>query len=244
MALLKFNNDAAQNAGVGTGASTSGAYCGILMAKAITANTGTKGIEFSIHGDCDVNYLTCYYVKKDGAEIRGGLNIINAIMGILRQNEINIVRGRINDEECDVIPELTNKPIGLVLQKILYTKNNQERSDGYKFDIVMPFNDRTRQTFKESQENAEAKSVDRILETLEDKDERIKNSGPQSTQNNDNYGITQDNATAQRPVSKFDQLNKQQGGYNQQQGANNNNQGGYRQQNSPDLQQNDDEFFN
>lgn len=227
MALMRFNNENAQNAGIGTGASTSGAYFGLLYAKAVTASTGSKGIEFSLKGEHDVNYLTCYYEKKDGSQIRGGFNIIQALMGIFQVNEINIVQGRLNDENCDVIPELSNKPVGLVLQKIMYTKNNEERSDGYKFDIVMPFNGQTRQTFKEVQENTRPVTVDKILATLEDKDERITKKAP-GGDTSDNYGMAQYNETANRPVSKFDQLSQgqQQGGYNE-----------------PQLNQSDDEFF-
>lgn len=203
MALISYNENSANSAGIGQGVSESGAYTGVIYAKSVTASTGSKGIEFTLKGNQDCNYLTSYYQKKDGSEIRGGLNIINAIMGLFAITEINerpaMKNGQpVQDDNGDaiiIIPELNNKEIGLVLQKTLYTKNNNE--SGYKFDIVMPFNAKTRQTMQEMNTRAPASAVDMILKTLTDKDERV---APQG------YEQSINNATASRPVSKFDQV--------------------------------------
>lgn len=203
MSIMRFDNDAGESAGVGGGASESGAYKGILMTRMITATTGAKGIEFSLKGDQDVNYMKLYYQKADGTVNPVGYNMINAIMGLVGVNEINAQRMNQNDENGDPIyicRELENKQIGFVVQKVWYTDSNGD--DKYKFDIIMPFDHLTMQTLVEKNARQHSTTVDKILSTLKDKDER------KPVNNNGYNGSYRDpNTHTGRPQSKFDQVN-------------------------------------
>lgn len=84
-------------------------------------------------------------------------------------------------------PEFAGKRVGLVIQKVLSKKD--DGSDTYKFDIRMPFIAETRQTLQERHERKNAETVDKMISTLKDKDDRKK-----STQgNSDNHYGTDDN---------------------------------------------------
>ncbi|EDM66171.1 hypothetical protein PE36_00200 [Moritella sp. PE36] len=163
---MKFNQEEAVKAGQ-MGFQT-GKHIGKLTAKKIIAGTGTKGIQFSLWptSEQSIDYLTVYYEKADGKIIKGGHNIIMAMMGLLKLNEINI--DNLGHEQA--VNEFLGLEIGLVLQKVLYTK--QDNTDGYKFDIKMPFSARTGVTFKEAINKESALHIDEMVAALEDKDER------------------------------------------------------------------------
>lgn len=174
-----YNQDSAMKAG-GT-AKENGAYLGhIKSADYKRANSGSSGLEitFETKDGSEFNYLTLWYQKQDGSEIKGGSSMINAIMGITQTQSLSEKQVGVDQQTQQPIftaPELTGKDVGFVLQKVLYTKN--DGSDGYKFEIRLPFNMQTRQTLKEQVSNAQPGMVDRILATLKDKDER-KSQGP------------------------------------------------------------------
>jgi hypothetical protein len=142
-----------------------------------TANTGTKFVEFTLTTEQgQARYLKVYYEKADGTKCAGN-GIINAIMGLLKLPAINTVQAQVDGEAVTIIPEFEDKPIGFVLQKIHYTNNSGK--DKFKFDIRMPFSPNTRCTLKEALAQSPAVTVDKMLETLVDKDER--NSGQQQS---------------------------------------------------------------
>lgn len=67
--------------------------------------------------------------------------------------------------------ELEGKPIGFVLQKVLYTKN--DGGDGYRFEIRQAFGANTRKTYKEAIDGTPAEAVDKLVASLTDRDERL-----------------------------------------------------------------------
>ena len=75
------------------------------------------------------NFLTMYYQKADGSQIKSGTSCINAIMYFLGLQ--NLTAQPMGGDHF--APELAGKQVGLFLQKTLYTKN--DGSDGYKFDM-------------------------------------------------------------------------------------------------------------
>lgn len=171
--MFQYNQDSAMKAG-GT-AKEGGAYLGnIVTAIYKRANTGSAGLELSFKSDdgAEFNYLTLWFQKPDGTEIKGGASMINAILGIAGLQGISDKQDGVDDngQAKFVAPELLGKRIGLVLQKVWYTKNDGQ--DGYKFEIRLPFDAQTRQTLKEKVEQSQPAMVDRILSTLSDKDER------------------------------------------------------------------------
>lgn len=168
--MFQYNQDSALKAG-GTAGQT-GAYEGTILSAVYGAsekkNTKYLELTFEADGGEKFSFLTLYYQKADGAEVKGGASMINAIMGLCKVQQLSsrpLAGTNVNEA-----PELAGKKVGLVFQKVLYTKI--DNSDGYKFEIRLPFLPGTRQTLKEAIEQSEAKTVDRMIATLTDKDER------------------------------------------------------------------------
>lgn len=165
MSWMNYDQEAAKKAGGSEYITESGAYVGTLSAKWAESSKGTQGIEFSLAcpgGKAD--YLTVWVYKAGGEMITGGYNLLQAIIGLLK------LRGLGRFKKDAEVTEFAGKQIGFVLRKVLYTKNNGD--DGYKFEIVMPFSATTNKTLREALDNKPAETVDRVLATLKDKDER------------------------------------------------------------------------
>lgn len=173
--VFNYNEDQALKAGGGMYINASGAYVGNLTAKWTSSDSGAQFLELGLKGDDgEANYMRVCYVKKDGTANAMGENLIQAIMGLLKLKSLS-QRKTGDDTIC---PELTGKPIGLVLQKVLFTKN--DGSDGYKFDIKFPFSPTSRKTLKEALNNTDATAVDSFVASLKDKDERHNNGSHRS----------------------------------------------------------------
>src|SRR5690606_16467209 len=105
-----------------------------------------------------------------------GYKVLSAIMTVMGVQSLEPKQGNIkapdgNPRQVTAFPALHGKPIGLVLQKVLYTKNDGK--DGYKFNIFAPFNARTELTAKEMRDgNTQPVALGGIIATLKDKDER------------------------------------------------------------------------
>jgi len=172
--MFQFSQESAMSARESFGITESGAYVGKLSAKYVQGSNGSKsaGIEFSL--ECDqgkLNYLTAWYQKKDGTCNTTGYNLVNAMMGLLK---LQTLTSKQVGEDW-VCPEFEGKQIGLVVQKELFTKN--DGSEGYKFEIVMPFSAQSRKTLKEAMANAPATAVDKMIPLLKTKDNRNKAQG-------------------------------------------------------------------
>ena len=167
--FFSVDQEAAAKAGGGDFINDGGAYIGIITkAICVQAGTGSQGLELSFEDKAGLkcNYITIYYQKKDGEIIKGGHNAINALMVIMGIQNLTYVNGG----EETLCPELVNKPVGLCLQKVLYTKS--DRSEGYKFDLRFPFNTANNLTVKEMASNSPAKSVGLFESSYKDKDDR------------------------------------------------------------------------
>lgn len=125
------------------------------------------------------------YKDASGKAWTGNVNHINAIIGLLGLQGISSVQ----QGDKWFAPELTNKKIGLVLQKRFFTKG--DGSDGNGMNLVMAFDMQTRQTLKEKINGTQAIAVDKILETLEDKDDRKKGQAQQQYSNQSAQGNQQ-----------------------------------------------------
>lgn len=184
--MFQYNQDSAMASRESFGITESGAYTGKLSAKYVQGSNGSKsaGIEFTLDGEQGkLNYLAVWYQKKDGTCNDSGFNLINAMMGLLKIQ--SLTSKQVGDEW--VCPEFEGKQIGLVVQKELFTKNNG--SEGYKFEIVMPFSAQSRKTLKEALANAPAAAVDKMLPLLRTKDNRtnqIRQANTGYQQQNDN----------------------------------------------------------
>ncbi|MCV5977277.1 hypothetical protein OFO29_33570, partial [Escherichia coli] len=86
-----------------------------------------------------------------------GMGLVSALMWAaqIKQAQPQQVQGKDGIEwHC---PALVGKKVGLFLQKVLYTKN--DNSDGYKFEVRHVFQPGTRKTYAEHAENAPAETI-------------------------------------------------------------------------------------
>ena len=172
--MFTFNEESAKKSGAG-GISETGAYTGTIAAALFTngRDSQSAAMEFSLETDAGkANYLRVNYIGRDGQPLQHGEALINAIMGLTRVNQLNASEG-VNDqgEPAFHCKELEGKPIGFVLQKVLYTKT--DGTDAYKFEVRQAFGSNTRKTFKEASEGMPAEAVDKMLLLLKDRDERL-----------------------------------------------------------------------
>ena len=175
LSMFQYNQESGVKAGVSDYITESGAYVGKLSTKWTKGKNGSlsEALELALTApEGKASYLSLWYKKKDGTENAGGVAMINAIMGITQTRNLTLAK-RGDDEIC---PELEGKEIGLVLQKILQTK--QGGGDTYKFEIRLPFHPQSKKTLKELVSNSPATALVSILETLHDKDERNHSAPP------------------------------------------------------------------
>lgn len=170
--IFVFDAESAKASGPG-GASETGAYTGTIRSAIFTSgrDSQSQSMEFSLDSDVgSINYLRVSYIGRDGNPLKGGTAMINAIMGLTQTKQLfsTEVQGENGPEyHCK---DLEGKPIGFVLQKVLYTKT--DGGDGYKFEIRQAFGTKTRKTYKEAVDNVPAEAVEKLLSVLTDRDER------------------------------------------------------------------------
>ncbi|WP_256843273.1 hypothetical protein [Rodentibacter rarus] len=198
--MFTYNEEQAVKGGQSNFISETGAYIGkITEAKYTKSQGGAQAIEFSIETDDGQqgNYLSVYYRGKDQKEIAGGINMIQAIMGVTGVKELT-VRRQGND---DIAPELTNKRVGLFLQKELITKN--DGSESYRLQIICPFSPASQKTLAEHLNGEEPKRIQWLLNHTQDKDSRAKNP-PRQEQYQAQHQYYQSTAPAPQHNSGFD----------------------------------------
>lgn len=89
---MTFDKESAQKAGGGDYINETGAYTGVLTAKAVTAGTGSKGVEFSIKTDDGLtgNYISIYFEKANGEQIKSGFNHLQSLMGLKPETKLRL----------------------------------------------------------------------------------------------------------------------------------------------------------
>lgn len=129
--------------------SESGKYIGtITSAKAILSQQKTEGIElsFKTNDGKEANYIQLWTYNMGGTELYG-LKVLNALMTVLRCRELKPSQSVINGEQVTIFNALMNKPLGALLQREEYTKNNNEQ--GYKMILIAPFDAQSEMTASE-----------------------------------------------------------------------------------------------
>lgn len=173
--IFQYDQSAAITAGESSYIVQSGAYVGRITAAKWThaRNSQAQALELSFESSegQKANYISIYHTKADGSPNAYGIAHINALMGLLGLQQLT----SIPQGDGSICPELANKPIGLILQKVLTSK--QDGSDSYKFDLVLAYSVKTGKTLKESLENTPAERVRQIMQALKDKDERSGRTG-------------------------------------------------------------------
>lgn len=217
-AIFTYNQDQAIKAGQANYIAETGAYIGkITLAKWVTSQGGAKALELSFEDEngLKTDYLSIWYTKKDGEPLQGGVNMIQAIMGCVGVK--SLTSSAYNDNL--VAPELTEKRIGLMLQKVLRLK--QDGSETHSFQILCPFSAGSRKTLAEHVGNKPAERIDWLVANTKDKDERAKQNHQQDySAQNQFYGSTQPPSSKQwdgyadherpngnqQPVDNFDDV--------------------------------------
>lgn len=139
-----LNAELARQVGASLRITRSGKYAGrFTRAELVTSRQRSEGVEFTFESDDGqtADYLTCWTHNVDGRELYG-LKVLNAILTCMRVREIVARPGKVADRQAGqrdarVFPQLVDQPIGLVLQREEYQK--QDGSVGWKFNVVAPF---------------------------------------------------------------------------------------------------------
>ena len=158
----------------------SGQYIGVFTeAKEVKSEKGTEGVElkFKSNTGLEASYMTLWTYNAQGEAI-WGLKQLNALMMCASVRELNPIsaQGKIYDgsqmvdAEITIFPELMNKPIGVVLQKELYTKNNGD--DSSRMNLFAFFNHESKKTASEIADKKDATALTSMLKTLADRDNR------------------------------------------------------------------------
>lgn len=134
-----FNQDSAKKADGGGRIETTGKYVGkITRAEFITSTNGkgTQGIEFDFMSD-DKSYttFTLWTHQADGTPIFG-YDKVNSILACTKTRTLTPTPTKLEKysydaggkimQECVIAPELTDKPIGLLLQRENYRNDKGE----------------------------------------------------------------------------------------------------------------------
>lgn len=136
-----------------------GKYVGTLTrAEAVTSRQDTEGVEFSFKADdgSTADFLTLWTYNAKGDPLPS-LKALNAMMTVARVRSLTPTQGTVEKWDAQagqrmqmsatIFPELTNKRMGLLLQREEYEKNNGEI--GTKMNIVGCFDPETELTASE-----------------------------------------------------------------------------------------------
>ena len=191
--MRTYNLDpvAASQAGVSNYITETGKYKGkFTRAEIVESKQGTEGVEFTFESSegLKADYLQLWTYNRDGKALPS-LKALNAIMACLRTREMQPTQATISDAKgtrtAQVFPMLTNKPIGVLLQREEYVKG--DGGIGYKFNLVAPFEAQTELTAaeilaKKTQPEQLAKMVSML------KDKPMQNARPAKSDNGFQHG--------------------------------------------------------
>ena len=184
----ELDTSSARQAKVNSRITTKGAYVGkFTLAEAVTARSGTQGIEFSFRTDDGqtADYVTLWTYSQDGTPLYGR-KVLDALLTCLKTRKINVTQktvtvraagGGTETRQADVFAELMDKPIGLFLIVEEYHKN--DGSLGSKMVIALPFEASTKRTASEIlDQQPTAQSFDGILASLRDRPAKKRDRAP------------------------------------------------------------------
>lgn len=181
--IFQYDQESALTSGASNYITEGGPYIGsISEAKYVFGKNGKQsaGLELTLSTDSgDAKYLSVWYQKADGTVNQYGYSLVQSMMGLCKLNTLT----QQANGDYSIAPEFTGKQIGLLLQKILTSK--QDGSDSYKMEIKLAFLPQTRQTLKEALGREPAVVVDQWAASLTVKDERKK--GQQQSANYHQY---------------------------------------------------------
>lgn len=157
-----------------------GKYIGTLTrAESVVSRQETEGVEFSFKADdgSTADFLTLWTYNVKG-EALPSLKALNAMMTVCRIKSLTPTAGHVEKwdassgqrakMEATIFPELTNKRIGLLLQREEYAK--RDGSIGAKVNIVGCFDPETELTASEIlARKTEPETLAKMVAALRDK---------------------------------------------------------------------------
>lgn len=200
MNKFNYNEELASQIGGGQYVTKSGGYdlkmVRAQFTKSQNSNAEFLEFDFETREGLKLNYVSVNFINGKGENNDFGMKMINAIMGCAKVQ--NLTQG--NDGHC---PELFNKGIKAVVQRVDYTKQSGHKAgeDGYKFELKLPANIGTGRTIKEALSNSQPTAFDQYASSVEDKDERT---GGQPAQQQAPQPNQQASANPQEPSVDFD----------------------------------------
>lgn len=174
MRSYSLDPTAAQQAGVSNRITETGRYTGrFTRAESVLSRQQSEGVEFTFESDDGqtADFLTCWTYNAEGKELYG-YKVLMAVMTCLRVKQLApramMFQRHDGPHKANGFPDLMGKPIGLLLQREEYEKQNGDI--GYKFNIALPFEPSTGLTAGEILSKATAPGgVDKALAGLRDK---------------------------------------------------------------------------
>jgi hypothetical protein len=169
----------------GTFISESGKYIGKIFyaIPVVSAGKGTKGVElgFRANDGSEASYLRLWLESASGETVFG-MGILQGLMACMKVKTVNQAIAlyeqydkttkQVETVKGECFPELQNKPIGLLLQKVHYTKN--DGTPASRMEIVCGFDAQTEQTGGEIMENKPAEALAKRIASLTDRHEKPK----------------------------------------------------------------------
>lgn len=152
MRTYEYDDGLARQANTSNFIDETGKYIGFFtLAEAVTSRNGSEGVEFTFEDDAGrtASFLQLWTYNKEGKPLYG-LKVFNALLRCIEvrgaQPKPMTVDGRDgNKRQVLALPELMNKPIGLLLQKEFYNKNDGS-GQGWKMSLHAPFHAKTEMT--------------------------------------------------------------------------------------------------
>lgn len=210
MRSYSLNPEAAKGAGMTSRIEETGRYVGTFTrAEIVTSKKNTEGVEFTFTSTDGrtADYLTCWTYNADGRELYG-YKILQAVMTCLRVKNVEPAAMKFTDRDgaprnANGFPALTGKPIGLLLQREEYEK--QDGSIGFKFNIVAPFDPTTGLAAGEILDRkTTAEYIDRILPTLRDKPAQARRDAPSTQYTSSGHPANQRPASSGNGLADLD----------------------------------------
>jgi len=205
----KLNKEAAIQGASASGASIneSGAYLGVITeAKAIVSDKGTEGIEISFKADtgAEARFIRLYTHNASGKEIYGFKQVC-ALMACMKVKSLDPTGGLVDEGDGKAVakvqgtlyPAIMNIPVGLVLEKEEYTKDNG--SIGISMGFYGAFDAADNRMADEIMKGEKATKLDSVVERL-----RAQAPKQQASQGQKAPSAGQSTASAGAPDDFFD----------------------------------------
>jgi single-strand DNA-binding protein len=177
---VTFDYDDSAAGGADREPMTTGAYIGkFTRAAYIETDGGAKGIEFEFEAPGQgTAQFTVYMVSKEGKQTFGynqvqALQFLMGVKGLKSQTGKvrKYVDGKWEEVDGERFVDLEGKPIGVVLQKELTTKNGG--GDSFRWNLAGQFQPETKLTASELKERvSKPEKLGKLLKNLKDKDSR------------------------------------------------------------------------